>query len=334
MITNRNDDDHFLTDDDHFVEDLPEYIEPKKPAIGGLFDNPLNVSQLHKTPPPPRDYVLPSLPRGEVGALIAAGGVGKSMFILQCCYAITGDNHDFIGNCGQGAATYLSFEDSRATIAERAYNISRQMESLNLRSVEKNLHIHDLSTTPQNIIDNGELIDAITSLLISNKSRLCVIDTLSGIHKGDENSNPQMAALIGAFRRIAQGANCAVVFLHHMNKGSALNNLAEVQQASRGASSLTDNIRWQGYMSVMTEKEAEDYGVSVDERKMYVRFGISKINYGIPASDMWYQRNDFGVLYPAYLAKKIRYPSQQSNKPARSNQPKKDYNAEKNGGER
>lgn len=320
MITNRNDELNDFEDDFQ-----PDYIEPAETVTTttSLFGSPLNIAALRKSPPPPRDYVLPSLPRGEVGALVAAGGVGKSMFILQCCHAIASGCHDFIGSFGQGAASYLSFEDSASTIAERLYSINQQMTGLNHSLVDKHLHIYDLSTKPQNIIDNDELIESIISILKSTDSRLCVIDTLSGIHKGDENSNAEMAGLIGAFRRVAQGANCAVVFLHHMSKGAALNNLADIQQASRGASSLTDNVRWQGYMSVMTEEEANAFGVPVDERKMYVRFGISKVNYGLPASDSWYQRNDFGVLYPVTLIKKIAVMA-----------PKQGYKSAKNGGER
>jgi hypothetical protein len=70
------------------------------------------------------------------------------------------------------------------------------------------------------------------------------------------------------------------------------------QQSARGASSLVDNARWQAYMSVMTEAEAKKEKIKAYDRKYYVRFGISKQNYGQPFADHWYKRHEGGVLLP------------------------------------
>ena len=73
------------------------------------------------------------------------------------------------------------------------------------------------------------------------------------------------------------------------------------QQASRGSSVLVDNIRWQSYLSSMTSAEAEEWGVDDDQRRFFVRFGVSKANYGAPFADRWFRRHDGGVLKPAVL---------------------------------
>ena len=75
----------------------------------------------------------------------------------------------------------------------------------------------------------------------------------------------------------------------------------DVQQASRGSSVLTDNIRWQSYMAGMTPDEAKLYGVENDQRGYFVRFGISKQNYGTPFDERWFRRREGGVLRPASL---------------------------------
>ena len=62
------------------------------------------------------------------------------------------------------------------------------------------------------------------------------------------------------------------------------------QQASRGSSVLVDNIRWQSYLSSMTSAEAEEWGVDDDQRRFFVRFGVSKANYGAPFADRWFRR--------------------------------------------
>ncbi|EGC2036052.1 TPA: hypothetical protein ACQ8J5_005298, partial [Escherichia coli] len=58
---------------------------------------------------------------------------------------------------------------------------------------------------------------------------------------------------------------------------------------------------WQSYLSSMTSAEAEEWGVDDDQRRFFVRFGVSKANYGAPFADRWFRRHDGGVLKPAVL---------------------------------
>lgn len=74
-------------------------------------------------------------------------------------------------------------------------------------------------------------------------------------------------------------------------------------QAGRGSSVLVDNIRWQSYLSGMTAAEAEEWGVDDSQRPYFVRFGVSKANYGAPFKDRWFRRHEGGVLKPAVLEK-------------------------------
>lgn len=38
-----------------------------------------------------------------------------------------------------------------------------------------------------------------------------------------------------------------------------------------------------------------------DQRRFFVRFGVSKANYSAPFTDRWFRRHDGGVLKPAVL---------------------------------
>ena len=91
------------------------------------------------------------------------------------------------------------------------------------------------------------------------------------------------------------------MFLHHASKGAAMMGAGDQQQASRGSSVLVDNIRWQSYLSGMTTGEAEEWGVDDTQRPYFVRYGVSKANYGAPFADRWFRRHDGGVLKPAVL---------------------------------
>ena len=88
-----------------------------------------------------------------------------------------------------------------------------------------------------------------------------VLDTLRRFHIEEENSSGPMAQVIGRMEAIAADTGCAVVFLHHANKSASMMGNGDQQQASRGSSVLVDNIRWQSYLSGMTQAEAEEWGV-------------------------------------------------------------------------
>jgi hypothetical protein len=80
------------------------------------------------------------------------------------------------------------------------------------------------------------------------------------------------------------------------------------QQASRGSSVLTDTIRWQAFLSGMSESEGQHIGLSDDERKKYVRFGISNKNYGEPLKSRWFKRAAHGVFRPLPACRRVIAP--------------------------
>ena len=110
-----------------------------------------------------------------------------------------------------------------------------------------------------------------------------------------------MAGLLSQLERIVRLTGCTILFLHHSSKAAAMQGQGDVQQASRGSSVLVDNIRWQSYMATMNRDEATKYGVDEDRRSFFVRWGVSKQNYGKPIAECWLQRHEGGVLLPASL---------------------------------
>jgi hypothetical protein len=156
-----------------------------------------------------------------------------------------------------------------------------------------------------NVMDEAHLRRVIE---YSNGARLIVLDTLSRIHDLDENSNSDMARLVSTLEYVAASTNAAILYLHHVNKGSAREGQIDQPHAARGASALIDNARWCGFVSKMTGQEAERLTdrsdrrpIGSDRRGFFVRFGISKKNYGLPTADRWYERKEGGVLMPVEL---------------------------------
>jgi RecA-family ATPase len=173
------------------------------------------------------------------------------------------------------------------------HSIGKIIDPSALTSIEENLAIE---------LPEGETFDLLTPESESNFAeqltgyRLLIIDTLRRVHCRNENDSAEMAAVISKMEWIAAQSGTSVIFLHHSNKSSALNGQVGEQQSSRGSSVLVDNVRWQGFLATMSKEEAKKNGISEIDRKYYVRFGVSKQNYGPPIEDIWLQRQPGGVL--------------------------------------
>jgi regulatory protein RepA len=271
---------------------------------------PVNIAACSSTPPKVRDYVLPGLMPGTVGSIVAPGATSKSMLALMLTHLV-GGGIDLLklGPHSTGPVVYLSAEDGEEILHERLHSIGTRLNLTERAMCAGRIHIEDLTQyTPDLFCEKTgpDWRNEVEKLCAS--SRLLLLDTLRSFHSGDENRGEDMAILVGHLRAIAARTKCAVVFLHHANKALAVSGQGDLQQAARGSSVLTDNIRWQAYLAGMSKEESEQLSnrfdmtpVGVDDRGYYVRFGICKQNYGAPFPERWFKRGDGGVLEPVTL---------------------------------
>lgn len=258
--------------------------------------------------PQPIDYVLPGMVAGSVGAIVSPGGAGKSMAALQIgatlasggCSDLLNLDLPALPGMGPQRVVYLPAEDPEPTITHRLHHLGKHLAPHERERVAANLEIEPLIGKMPDIMDR-RWTDAL--LRIADGSRLLILDTLRRFHAYDENDSGAMAQVVGMMEHIAQETGCGIVFLHHASKSAALAGAGDQQQASRGSSVLVDNIRWQAYLASMTQAEAETWGVDDLMRGCFVRFGISKVNYGPPLPERWFRRDLGGVLVPAVLEK-------------------------------
>lgn len=261
--------------------------------------------------PQPLDYVLPSFLLGTVGALVAPGASGKSFFSLQATMGIACGvaGGDLLGlNPKAGQVVYINAEDPEIILQRRLHAIGGRLNKEARESIAKNLFIEPMVGKRLNIIDDEQRKRIINYCV---GARLIVFDTLSRIHQLDEGSNTNGSIIIGCLEEIANETGASVLFLHHVNKASALGGMADLQQAARGASSLIDNARWCGYVAKMTKEEAKMLSdrkfdkkhIDEDFRGNFIRFGVSKDNYGSPVVEKWLKFHEGGVLLPVNLFK-------------------------------
>jgi RecA-family ATPase len=247
--------------------------------------------------PPEPDCVLPGFLAGTVGALVSAGGVGKSFFSLQSSIQIAAqvDCLNWGIHLPQGKVLYLASEDPECALKRRLHALGEFIPGEARQQLAENFVLQ----VPEGLDDKLDLLSPSTEHRLAERAagyRLVILDTLRRFHAGNENDAGEMAALLSVLEAVAYQAKTTIMFLHHASKYAALNGAADEQQASRGSSVLVDNVRWQSYLVTMTTKEAANLNIDESERRLYVRFGLSKPNYAAPQADLWFRRCTGGVL--------------------------------------
>lgn len=253
-----------------------------------------------------RDFIIPGFKLGTVGSLVSPGGAGKSMMALILAHQIaSGRDLLGLGETKTGRVVYLSGEDDEDELGYRLAAIGPSLSLDNRAACIENLVMVDFTKDIKRI----ESPDFQQELeMAAAGTRLIIIDTLRVFHGADENNASEMTHIISVLRSVAAKNQCSILFLHHSSKSMAVSGAGDMQQASRGSSVLTDNIRWQSYLVTMTEKESESLSertdgqpIGADRKGYFVKFGISKQNYGSPFEERWYRRGVGGILEPVQL---------------------------------
>lgn len=266
---------------------------------------PIDIDKAIASPIEEIDFVLPGLGIGYVGALVAAGGTGKSWLALQLALSITGAA-DLIDMRTEltGSVIYFAAEDDERSLCTRLRVLGTK-----LSSSERAIIVNCLTAIPlygySVDITNDNWYSWITEHSLKANARLIIIDTLSRFHFMEENDRRESSQVMRRLERLAIDCNAAVLYLHHVTKAAALNGLGDIHQAARGSSVWTDDARVVMSLTTMTISEAKRFEINETERQWYVRLTWSKLNHSAPIPERWYRRLECGVLEPTTLYKKI-----------------------------
>lgn len=271
----------------------------------------IDILSAFENEPPRLDFIWPGFLAGTVGALVAPGATGKSYWALEAVMSIAcsvaGGDLLQLGPDQSGRVVYLAGEDPEPALVGRVHSIGQHLHQNAREAIAGNLTLEPIMGRGLNVMakpQRDRLIEQCAG------ARLIVLDTLSRVHCLDENSNGDMSRLVSRLEYIAVETGASILYLHHVNKGSAREGQADQQQAARGASALVDNARWCGFVAKMSEVESKKLSdraydrqpIGSDRRGFFVRFGVSKQNYTAVQADRWYERRDGGVLLPVDLS--------------------------------
>lgn len=233
--------------------------------------------------------------RRTVASLSAAGGTGKTSFILQAISAWA-NGKEFAGFSPLIPLKILGLfaEEEQADIERRlwAVNGGQFPVGLHARSVKGLMGpLMGLKNgCPERTKWWGWLEQTVANHLPLD---LLVLDPKSRIYGLDENSNDHNTQWASCLEAISVKHGPAILFTHHVPK-----NTEEISQwMSRGGSALVDACRANLGMLRLTKKDGEDLGI--EEWWSHVRLGVSKINIGPkPAQHAILRFDENGLLQP------------------------------------
>lgn len=287
---------------------LQETVKPATP----MFDVvDARIDRYLATPPPPQRWVLDGfLPLGIVAAIVAPGGTGKSQLLMQLAYSVaTGAPLAGFWPVGEsGTVLMLCAEDSENEIHRRISRIDQQlragMTQAQRTALEKHFLVRSLvgedvlltQTIRNNEVVRTQLADRLllTAQQVTDL-KLIIIDPASRFRGGDENSNLHATRFVQALEYLALNTGATVLIAHHSGKG-AMNTGEVTQTASRGASALTDGIRWQLALTPLTSIKKGYESVPSDLRHHHLEAKLVKSNYTAPKASVLLRREDDGYL--------------------------------------
>lgn len=215
--------------------------------------------------PPKRRWLLSNvLPLGKLGVLAAAGGVGKTMAVVQLALSVaTGE--DWLGTFsispeGIGRVLLALGEEDAEEVHRRLYNAARAMR---LSPDDQKLALERIVVLPlagthvalTNAADSDDIeTDGARSLIAKMKAhaqdwRLVVFDPLARFAGPDaEKDNAAATRFLETAESFCQSpGNPTVLLIHHSAQHARAENGAAADDAShaaRGVTGLTDGSRW------------------------------------------------------------------------------------------
>ncbi|MBY4594149.1 AAA family ATPase [Ottowia caeni] len=278
-----------------------------------LFD--LNAGRIDRylaAAPKPRRWLLKDLiVLGKVGAIVAPGGSSKSQWLLQLAVGVaTGlpvAEHWEIGETG-GVLVFCA-EDDEDEIHRRLRRITEHFKLTGhiqqMADIEERLYVYSTIGTDTLLTKRDTTGEVSTTSIVHRIAaladqiedlKLIIIDPASRFRGGEENSNEDATRFVEALETLAKRTGATVLIAHHTNKSSYAADAEPGQGASRGASALTDGLRWQMNLSRPSEKQLGLVGAAKDQASRHVAATVTKTNYSAFPAPVILERLDNGYL--------------------------------------
>lgn len=232
--------------------------------------------------------------RGEVTAIIAPGGTGKSTIGNAIALSLA-SGQPLLGkplHRGPQAVWIFNLEDGTDEL-ERQLSAACAYHGIGEADCGERLHldsglIQPLCTASEDRDGFTLAEDIFTQLTATIRERgiaTVIVDPFVSSHGVKESSNEAIDAIAKRWKRLAQETGCAVVLVHHTPK---LRGREATAEDGRGAVALRDAARVVLPLNAMGDKEAEELDITDPAlRRSLVRIDTGKANRAPPDAATW-----------------------------------------------
>jgi hypothetical protein len=205
-----------------------------------LFDR---TGPMRKSKDETFEFVVPGLiPRGAVTLLAAAGGTGKSSVAHQLCVFASMDWREnehplWLGqpvnqSACRGICVYFSGEDGPAIV-----NARNQLFDPEGRALRLQFHRTEFADMDMTF---GQYLQSLRKM---PEVSICVIDPARKFLNGNEDSSEAVSEFFEAIEEFAIQKQCAMIVVHHLQKGANPRSAREVLDELRGSQVFIDRPR-------------------------------------------------------------------------------------------
>ena len=233
--------------------------------------------------PEPQKFLVEGLiPIGKPGILAAVGGVGKSLSVIQLALSIC---------CGgrwwgkdiveRGNSVIFCAEDDLMEIHRRLDLLDPKGKRFN-SSYEVYVFPVPEQKEPMILLREEGITPIAQELVEELKAipdlKLVCFDPLQAFTTGNVSSSNEAGQLWGSYcANISARLGCATLTIHHLNKGALANDSDDAMSHRaeiRGASSITDSVRWAIAMWLASAEDCER--ICEEQRVAYERMSVVK----------------------------------------------------------
>jgi DNA polymerase I-like protein with 3'-5' exonuclease and polymerase domains len=243
--------------------------------------------------PSPRNWLMHGeFCRKFLSGLVAPGAAGKTTLrILQAIALAAGRELTGEHIYARCRVAYLCFEDDNEELDRRVI-AACQHHNIDLIELDGWLFIDCPKGLKLAEMDKGKPVDGLLlPALLEGIARyhpdLIILDPFVKLHRLQENSNVDMDYLADRLATIAHDHDIAIDSPAHTRKGTATAGDIDIR---RGASAMPDAERLDRTLLVMSEDEANQFGIDPIDRHYYLRLDRAKVNILAPARmTQWFQ---------------------------------------------
>lgn len=239
--------------------------------------------------------------RRYVSATVAPGGSGKSSLIVAEALAMA-SGRPLLGEAVKGGPLrvwYVNLEDPADELLRR-FAAAMAHYQLGAGDVADRLFVNGrgtelvLATEGKNgIAVASDLVAALIAEIRAKRVDVLAVDPFISSHDVNENSNTAVDRVVKTWARIADDANCAVHFVHHVRKAAHGQGDTTAEDA-RGAGALVAAARSVRVINRMGTDLAERW--RIPDRWRYIRVDDGKANLAPPTTEgIWRKLTTVGL---------------------------------------